>query len=726
MSISKAPVLFFFVLLLLVPSIFAERGDYSQVRVIIDTKEDIEKLRTYSAEYVVHTPEYVEVIVNHAELDKLLGAGFKIEYVHEDLEEFYRSRVTKTDRYGYFTLSQVYSEMGFYRFAFPNLISDSVNIGTTIEGRSMYAWKVSDNPDVDEDEPEILFTGAIHSREMITPLILLAIVDTLIMQYGSDPYITELVDEHEIWVIPVVNADGYAYNYDGFSEGGMWRKNRRDNGDGTFGVDLNRNYGYMWGYDDIGSSPETDDQSYRGTGPFSEPETQNMRDFITDHEFIITCYYHSYSNLILWPFGYEAGIYSPDENIFRTIGDTLASFNSYYPTVSWGLYPTNGDSDDWGYGEQTTKNKNFAFTFEVGTYIDGFWPEAGRIQPLISENLMPALSMIDIIDSVNQVLPPNVPALTAPDSVDIMTPFQINWEHVDADNAAQNFEVVEMSGFDVITEDCADMSGWVNDGFEIVSSPNYTSPNSFYSGQYDLVGLRHIGTFAPYTVQPNDTLKFMISYDISEVWDFAYVEVSTDGKYFTSIPGNITTEADYWYHNHGHGITGSSNGDWVEARFDLSDYVGEDIYIRFTYQVHDSYYAWWGFYIDDISPIPEYAFAGTLNSAVTDTFFNVSGKPEDKYYYKVRAQDGDGQWGFYSDIRQVVIGNPIEYICGDANGDLGVNLLDITYIIGYLYSEGPAPEPLEAADANGDSVINLLDLTYLINYLYREGPDPVC
>lgn len=92
----------------------------------------------------------------------------------------------------------------------------------------------------------------------------------------------------------------------------MWRKNRRDNLDGTFGIDLNRNYGYNWGFDDDGSSPFTGDETYRGTVPFSEPETQIMRDFVNSRSFRIALNYHTFGNLLIYPWGYDYSIYTPD------------------------------------------------------------------------------------------------------------------------------------------------------------------------------------------------------------------------------------------------------------------------------------------------------------------------------------------------------------------------------------------------------------------------------
>ena len=139
----------------------------------------------------------------------------------------------------------------------------------------------------------------------------------LLENYGTNPEVTYLVDNRELYFVPVFNPDGYAYNEQiSPNGGGMWRKNRRDNGSGIFGVDMARNFGYMWGYDNLGSSPTPSAIDYRGTGPFSEPETQAIREFCIEHNFLTSCTYHTYWNIIFPPWGYNLE-QTPDSTIFN-------------------------------------------------------------------------------------------------------------------------------------------------------------------------------------------------------------------------------------------------------------------------------------------------------------------------------------------------------------------------------------------------------------------------
>ena len=161
--------------------------------------------------------------------------------------------------------------------------------------------------------------------------------------------VTNMVDTREIYFIPMVNPDGHVYveqNHAG-PWTTWWRKNRRDNGNGTIGVDINRNYGYQWGYDNLGSSPLTSSQIYRGGSAFSEPETQAIRDFCIARNFSVGFSYHSYGELLLYGWGYIYD-YTPDHDVFLAMGDSLISSNGYFagnPAMG-AIYVTNGDTDD--------------------------------------------------------------------------------------------------------------------------------------------------------------------------------------------------------------------------------------------------------------------------------------------------------------------------------------------------------------------------------------------
>ncbi|MCK5086249.1 MAG: zinc carboxypeptidase, partial [Melioribacteraceae bacterium] len=276
--------------------------------------------------------------------------------------------------------------------AYPSLITQRDSIGSSIENRSIYMVKISDNPTTKEEEPEVLYTALHHAREPESMMQMIYFMFYLLENYGIDDEVTYLVDNREIYFIPVVNPDGYRYNETiAPNGGGMWRKNRRTNDDGSRGVDLNRNYGYKWNYDNQGSSGNPSNDLYRGTAPFSEPETETIRQFCISHNFKLALNYHTYGNLLITPWGYIPEE-TPDSILFREYASDMTIFNGY----TWGtsediLYGVNGDADDWFYGEQTEKNKILAMTPEVGDRTDYFWPPQSRIIPLAEENVYPNL-----------------------------------------------------------------------------------------------------------------------------------------------------------------------------------------------------------------------------------------------------------------------------------------------------------------------------------------------
>ena len=635
-----------------------------QVRIFVDSRADWLQVKNLHLDEICQGEDYIDVFINKLQLDEINNLGLRTETIHADLKAFYKARLDKSadNMGGYPTLLEINNYIDSIIGARPDIVSAKQVIGLTIENRIMWAFKISDNPNIDEDEPEVLYTAAIHAREVITPLILMYFIDHLLNNYDSDPDIQNLVDNRELWFIMPLNPDGYYRNEvispDG---GGMWRKNRRDNGDGSYGVDLNRNYAYQWGLDDIGSSPVTYYDDYRGTAPFSEPETQYVRDFIIAHDFVITLYYHSYSNLVLYPWGYN-GNPTPDHEIFDAIGDSIYVRNGYgYGPDA--LYIVNGYSDDWGYGEQTLKNKNFAFSIEAGTNEDGFWPPTNRIPALVSENLSPNLFIAEIAEKVYRLKAPLPPTLVLPSSFDTAD-YRVEWTHSDSTNPAVAYELVEMKDYQTVLDSANDFSYLTSEGFTVNLDRYHSTSSSFYSGSGNNLYCKLKMTNSM-MVEPGDSLKFWTYYDIEEGWDYAYVEVSTDQVTYVSIPGNITTTTNPNGGNRGNGITGFSNG-WVEGRFDLSTYVGQEIFIRLTYKT-DSYYSEEGVYFDDIAPVVHYTVETVLASDIVDTFYQVTSRPSGIYYYKVRAEDADNQWSVFSGVKMTEVAS--SYICVDSDGD---------------------------------------------------------
>ncbi|MBT3076141.1 MULTISPECIES: M14 family metallopeptidase [Streptomyces] len=288
----------------------------------------------------------------------------------------------------------------------PSIMSKRV-IGKTYQGRDIVAIKISDNVATDEAEPEVLFTAHQHAREHLTVEMALYLLREFAEGYGSDPRITQAVNGRELWVIPDMNPDGGEYD---IATGSYrsWRKNRQPNsGSSAVGTDLNRNWAFKWGCCG-GSSTSPSSETYRGTGPESAPETKVVADFVRSRvvggkqQITAAIDFHTYSELVLWPYGYTyadtaPGMTADDRNAFAAVGRKMAASNGYTAEQSSDLYITDGSIDDWLWGSQ----RIFGYTFEMyprSSSGGGFYPPDEVIERETSRNRDAVLQLIENAD----------------------------------------------------------------------------------------------------------------------------------------------------------------------------------------------------------------------------------------------------------------------------------------------------------------------------------------
>jgi len=418
-SMFRLVLLAILVAILAVPA-FAQSLRYSEAQLTIPPDGDLSGRLAAHGLQLGHArieDGRVQVILSEDELAVVLEAGIEVTVMDRDLGATLAARPPFTDEQraaaraggriegnifgsllGYPNFDEVVAILDEMHTLYPNLITAKTSLGQTIEGRDIWMVEISDNPGVDEEEGEVLYTALHHAREPQGPATVLYYMWYLLEQYATNSDVADLVDSRRMFFVPIVNPDGYVYNELLDSDGQYpgWRKNCRVNSEGGLcctlsnlgacGVDLNRNYSYLWGYDDTGSSPNPGSGTYRGTAPFSEPETSAMRGFLeSGRQVSETFNYHTYSNLLLYPWSYENGAYTPDNDLFQMQAEAMTEVNGYTYGTSWEiLYRVNGGSDDWMYGEQTTKPKILAYTPEVG---NTFWPDPSLIIPLADENL---------------------------------------------------------------------------------------------------------------------------------------------------------------------------------------------------------------------------------------------------------------------------------------------------------------------------------------------------
>ena len=293
---------------------------------------------------------------------------------------------------GYLKYNEMLAELDEMAATYPNLITVKAPISNflTYGNRPLYYVRMSDNPNVDEGEPKVLYTSIHHAREPMALMETIFYMWYLLENYGTNAEATYILNNMQLYFVPCVNPDGYVYNETtNPNGGGMWRKNRRNNGGGVYGVDLNRNYSYGWGT--TGTSTNTSNDTYCGPSAFSEPETQAMRWLVQNNHFITAFNGHTYGSDILFPIGTTAAEFAPHHNWFQDEANRQVQYNGYTAMKSSSLYEASGDSDDYMYKVDVgvgQKDTMFVHTPEVGT---AFWQPSNEIIPTCAEMLFPNL-----------------------------------------------------------------------------------------------------------------------------------------------------------------------------------------------------------------------------------------------------------------------------------------------------------------------------------------------
>ncbi|MCH2149119.1 MAG: hypothetical protein MK095_06760 [Phycisphaerales bacterium] len=325
----------------------------------------------------------VDDVVAHVEAERRINDAAKAEGMARG--DFYAS---------YHTYEEIHGRLDALLTSYPDHVHPA-DAGTSLEGRPIRGVRIG----IGEpgDKPALLFNGCQHAREWVATMVPTFIADELAAGYGSDARITSLIQLVDVYVIPIVNPDGYYYTY---APGGdrYWRKNRRNNGTSCSGVDLNRNWGVDWGGPES-TSGDTCSDVYYGTGAFSEPETAAIRDFVLARPNIVGHIdFHCYSQLILQPWGYTS-VEPPDQQELDDLGEEMTQailgvHGEYYPHGGGDtlLYLASGVAPDWTYGATGA----FGYTIELRpTGSPGFELPPDQIRPTAEENFEAILAMME-------------------------------------------------------------------------------------------------------------------------------------------------------------------------------------------------------------------------------------------------------------------------------------------------------------------------------------------
>ena len=339
-------------------------------------------------------PDHLILRGTEAQLDRLSSMGYLVEQL-EDVARHLSTFATTEAAEQYHSAASLEEELRQLAEARPD-IAQLIEIGRSIEGRPILALRIGDRRG---GVPKVLFMGCHHAREWIAVEVPFLLAKELVERADEAP-IAGWLTSGEVWVAPMVNPDGHEHSR---AQERLWRKNRRRNDDGSFGVDPNRNYGYMWGILDVPTSSHVpSDETYVGPRAFSEPETQAVRDLVGSERFAGVITYHSYSQLILYPWGYTEKPIPDVQHREQMVGmaremQTLIQGvhgKIYVPQQSSELYPTAGDTTDWTYG--TYGIPSFTVELRPRTFQEGgFILPPDQILPTWEENRPAAFRFIE-------------------------------------------------------------------------------------------------------------------------------------------------------------------------------------------------------------------------------------------------------------------------------------------------------------------------------------------
>jgi len=357
---------------------------------------------------------YLDLVVDESGLSDL-NKGGGAWYITQTEAQLKEALTPQRDIPGYRDYQLMVSELMQLQAQYPSLVQVSTigsGWGSIYSAthpyyndfdHALWAVKVSANVQVEEDEPAFYFVGEHHAREPISTEVCMAILIHLAENYGSDPEVTSILDNNQVWIVPLLNPDGHKVVIDQTDV--WWRKNIRDNNDnhtfntdnssgmGDDGVDINRNYGYRWGY--MSATDDISQPTYHGPMAHSEPETQAFCELISSRRFLAGVSYHTYGQYVLYPYGYVSNIVAPDGPELQALANEMANvilkYNSatqhYDAMPSWQLYPVSGSSDDWIYGTTGA----FAYTTEMAAQ---FIPTASQIPQIVAQNLNGAMVLL--------------------------------------------------------------------------------------------------------------------------------------------------------------------------------------------------------------------------------------------------------------------------------------------------------------------------------------------
>jgi len=586
-----------------------------------------------------------DLMLDRADLPVVQASGLAYEVVFDDWDTYKSEHELDAFYCSYDSLTRL---MRNWATAYP-AICRLDSMGPTYENRWIYMVKISDNVNVDEDEPEVLLESQHHAREWAAGQSARHFCDTLLSNYISNPTFRNFIDNTEIWVIPIVNVDGFVYDYPSQRS---YRSNRQPF-QSWIGCDPNRDYnGYCagtaasaWGTLSSGSRSThfPDDLTFMGGHGEWAYEISAMSRFFKSHDFVADITLHSYSELVLWSF--SDGVITPDNSTLVSLGQRVAAQMSclgggtYTPGQTTILYPVAGGSIDWMYGwsHWVGGHPCLSYVFELGT---DFYQPLNQVDAIERECFDGAYYLFSRAESIRTTLKGEVPPpVLAPMDSSASGDYTLHWTPVrPAYNSPDRWELEELTGLSVVEDNMeAGLAKWNVQGATQSTTQKHGGSYSASLGNGNNVS-NYISSKDPYPVQAGDSLKYWMWYNIENNYDVTVAEVSTNGLEWTQLQDRLT---------------GNSSG-WVRKAFSLTPWVGTSVFIRFHYMTDDGTTGS-GIYIDDVSPVPTFSTHTVISNNITDTLYNVSSQLVGTYYYRVRGHNAAWEWNAQGPLEDIVV-----------------------------------------------------------------------
>ncbi len=547
---------------------------------------------------------------------------------------------------------------------YPNLITVKSPISSflTNEGRPIFHVKISDDPTTDDaTEPNVLYTAIHHAREPLSMSQTIFYMWYLLENYATNEEVQFLVDNTEMYFVPCINPDGYIHNeVNDPNGGGMHRKNKRNVGTTNPGVDLNRNYSYQW--NTTGTSANTNDDTYPGTGPFSEPETQAIQWLVETYGFVSALNAHTYGDQLLFPIGTTVAEFADHHDYFQDLSNHMVKDNGYSAIKSSGLYPASGDSDDYMYKVDIgvgNKDTVFAMTPEIGPE---FWPAQSEILPTCKEMVFPNLilshmthkylavkdedpSLIGTMNGnfnhsaqrlgfENGPITVSIEPLQNIQSVGTPVVYNLNLRETATGAISYNLTAGIQYGDPIVyvlnteygtwtkrdtitktygaitlqfSDDATTSTNWTG-SWSLTTDDSYSPPTSFTEsdgGDYsnNANEIYELIQSIDLTYATEAMISFYAKWEIEADYDYCQFQVSTNGgATWIGQCGNYTVEGTNSWWGGGAQPDGEpvweGSSDWVYEEISLSDYLGQIINVRFQFE-SDGGLTMDGFYFDD-------------------------------------------------------------------------------------------------------------------------------